>query len=110
MPFEHHKLSEWAIKSIQAYKDLHFGEDNTDYSKDLTETEIKEWLLGRISSNYSEPLTETQINRLSESEVRKIYNNMCACHNLGSITKIKGGDLEIKETDKFCYIMTYSFP
>ena len=70
VPFEHHKLSEWAIKSIQAYKDLHFGEDNTDYSKDLTETEIKEWLLGRISSNYSEPLTETQINRLSESEVR----------------------------------------
>ena len=26
------------------------------------------------------------------------------------ITKIKGGDLGITETDKYCYIMTYSFP
>lgn len=26
------------------------------------------------------------------------------------ITQIKGGDLGIKETDKYCYIMTYSFP
>ena len=26
------------------------------------------------------------------------------------ITKLKGADLEIKETDKFCYVMTYSFP
>lgn len=26
------------------------------------------------------------------------------------ITKIHGSDLEIKDTDKFCYIMTYSFP
>lgn len=110
VPIKHHKISEWAVKSIQAYKDLHFGEDNTDYSKDLTEKEIKKWLLGRISSNYSEPLTETQINRLSEKEVRKIYNNMCACHNLGSITMIKGKDLEIVNTDKYCYIMTYSFP
>jgi len=26
------------------------------------------------------------------------------------ITEIKGGDLDIKETDKYCYILTYSFP
>lgn len=26
------------------------------------------------------------------------------------ITKIKGGDLSIVETDKYCYLMTYSFP
>lgn len=26
------------------------------------------------------------------------------------ITKLKGGDLGIKDTDKFTYIMTYSFP
>lgn len=26
------------------------------------------------------------------------------------ITKTKGGDLGIKDTDKYCYIMTYSFP
>ena len=26
------------------------------------------------------------------------------------ITKVKGGDLGITNTDKFCYILTYSFP
>ena len=35
--FEHWKTCEWAIKSIQAYKDIHFTDDNTDYSKDLTD-------------------------------------------------------------------------
>lgn len=110
VPFEHWKMSEWAIKSIQAYKDLHVADDNKDYSAGMTETEIKAWLLGRISSNYSEPLTEKQIERLSEGETRRIYNNMCATQNLGSITQIKGGDLEITETDKYCYILTYSFP
>ena len=108
--FEHHLLSEWAIKSIQAYKDLHFSEDNTDYSAEYTEAEIKKWLVGRISSNYSDPLSETQINRMKETEARRIYNNMKACKNLGSIMKIKGEDLSITETDKYCYILTYSFP
>ena len=110
VPFEHHVLSEWAIKSIQAYKDLHFGEDETDYSENMTESEVKKWLVGRISSNYADPLTETQINRLSEKEVRKIYNNMKASRNLGSIMKIKGEELGITDTDKYCYALTYSFP
>lgn len=110
VPFTHHKTSEWAVKSIQALKDLHFGDDEIDYSVSLTESEVKKWLVGRISSNYSDPLTETQINRLSEKEVRKIYNNMIASHNLGSITKIKGEELSITETDKYCYVLTYSFP
>ncbi len=32
--FQHWKICEWAVRSIQAYKDLHFKEDNTDYSKE----------------------------------------------------------------------------
>ena len=110
IPFEHWKMSEWAIKSIQAYKDLHAGEDCTDYSAGLTETEIKAWLNGLISSNYSDPLTETQIQRLTESAVRTIYNNMKATQNIGSITALHGADLDIRDTDSYCYIMTYSFP
>lgn len=110
IPFEHYLLSEWAIKSIQAYKDLHFENDNTDYSKDKELSEIKEWLNGRISSDYSTPLTDKQIERLSENETRKIYNNMKACNNLGSISKIKGSELNIVDVDKFTYILTYSFP
>ena len=34
--FEHYKTCEWAVKSIQAYKDAHCKDDNKDYSKDLT--------------------------------------------------------------------------
>ena len=72
IPFEHWKMSEWAVKSIQAYKDLHAGDDDTDYSAGLTETEIKAWLLGRISSNYSEPLTE-MLGYCADDEVGMKY-------------------------------------
>lgn len=32
VPFEHYRTCEWAIPSIQALKDLHFENDDTDYS------------------------------------------------------------------------------
>ena len=110
VPIKHHKISEWAVKSIQAYKDLHYGDDNTDYSEGHNIEEIKQFLLGRISFDYSTPATEKQIDRLSENQARTIFNNMVATNNLGSITSIRGGQLEITDTDKYCYIMTYSFP
>lgn len=110
LPFEHWRISEWAIKSIQAYKDLHFENDCTDYSADKSLDEIKSWLLGRISSDYSNPLTEKQIARKSEKELRLIYNNMKTSNNLGSVTKISPEDLNIVDTDKFNYLLTYSFP
>lgn len=110
IPFEHYRISEWAVKSIQANKDITAPNDNTDYSKDLSTSQIKQWLYNRISSDYNTPMNEQQINRLSEHKVRTIYNNMQATHNLGSITKITATDLNIVDTDKFTYIMTYSFP
>lgn len=110
IPFEHHRLSEWAVKSIQAYKDMHFAHDNTDYSKEMSVEEVKSWLYGKISADYTTPMTEQQINRLSEKQARTIYNNMQASHNLGSITQIKAEDLGIVDTDKYCYLLTYSFP
>lgn len=110
--FEHHLLSEWAVKSIQAYKDLHCTEDNTDYSASLSDLEIVDFLDGRISANYSTPMTRAQIEKHNGGENwrRQVYNNMVASNNLGSIMKIKGGDLNITETDKYCYMLTYSFP
>ena len=105
------KICEWAVKSIQAYKDLHCGDDNTDYSKSLTKENIIDVLhyLG-ISSNYNEPMKLEQIKRLKENQLRNIYNNIVATKNLVNIQKVKGVDLEIRDTDKFEYIMTYSFP
>ena len=108
--FEYYRISEWAVKSIQAYKDLHFADDKKDYSERLTIKELREWLYGRISSDYSTPMTVERINRMTEHKIRTIYNNMTATHNLGSICKISGQDLDIVHTDKYCYLMTYSFP
>lgn len=56
--FEHWKIAEWAVKSIQAYKDMHFPDDNTDYSAEYS----KEWLIDYlfekgISADYNKPMT-----------------------------------------------------
>lgn len=110
IPFENYRISEWSVKSIQAYKDIHATDDSTDYSKDMTLYEVRKWLHGKISSDYNTPMTEQQINRLSDRQARTIYNNMRATHNLGSITGINAEDLAVVDTDKYCYIMTYSFP
>ena len=109
--FEHYKTCEWAVKSIQALKDLHFGEDKKDYSKCLEIGQIREFLYNKgISSNYNEPMNKNQIDRLNEKQARTIYNNIQATHNLVNIQQVKGKDLEIIDKDKYTYIMTYSFP
>lgn len=111
VPFEHWRISEWAYKSIQAYKDLHFGDDDTDYSEGRTIDEVTDFLFSRsISANYNTPLTRKQISHYSEKVRRTIYNNMKATRNLGSICNITADDLGIVESDKYTYIMTYSFP
>jgi DNA (cytosine-5)-methyltransferase 1 len=109
--FEHYKTCEWAVKSIQALKDMHFEDDDTNYSEHLTIDEVKDYLYKKgISSNYDEPMTKEQISRLKENQARTIYNNIQATHNLVNIQQVKGDDLEIKDIDKFDYILTYSFP
>lgn len=109
--FEHWKICEWAVKSIQAYKDLHFGDDNTDYSAAKTQDEVIDYLYNKgISANYNEPMTIDQIKRLDEEKQRVIYNNLIATHNLVSVCNCHASDLEISDTDKYTYIMTYSFP
>lgn len=109
--FESYRICEWAVKSIQAYKDLHFTDDNTDYSAELTKDEVMTYLFKKgISADYNKPMTAEQIKRLGEDKARQIYNNIKATHNLVSVCNILGADLEITDTDKYCYIMTYSFP
>lgn len=111
VPFEHYRTCEWAIKSIQALKDLHFSDDDTDYSAGMSKEELVKILLQLgVSADYSTPLGEEQIKRRSEQELRKIYNNIKASHNLVSVCNAKGEDLGICETEKYDYIMTYSFP
>ena len=111
--FEHWKLVEWAVKSIQAYKDIHFPNDNEDYSmlNNLSYKKLVDILYNcGISQNYNEPMKLEQIKRLGEKQLRTIYNNIQATHNLVNIQQVKGSDLEITNTDKYEYILTYSFP
>lgn len=111
MPFEHYRTCEWAIPSIQALKDLHFESDNTDYAVGMSKAELVEKLYtAGVSADYNVPLTKEQLQRYGESKLRTIYNNIRACHNLVSICNAKGEDLGIKETNKYCYLLTYSFP
>lgn len=109
--FEHWKICEWAINSIQAYKDIHFFNDATDYSLSLSLLEIINYLENKgISKDYNNPMQRKEIERLGENKCRKIYNNIISTHNLVNITQVKGKDLNIVDTDQYQYILTYSFP
>ena len=109
--FEHWRLCEWSVKSIQAYKDAHCKDDDTDYSLNLSDESVYEQLCKwGISANYNEPMTKEQIKRLGTQKQRQIFNNIKATHNLVNIQQVHGDDLGIVDTDKYCYIMTYSFP
>ena len=109
VPFEHWKICEWAVKSIQAYKDMHFGNDKTDYSNGLSDAEITDILFASgISSNYNTPMSREQIARLPNK--KQILNNIIATNNLVSVCNVHGEDLNIVDTNKYTYILTYSFP
>ena len=106
VPFEHWKTCEWAFNSIKSYNAIHI-KDFTDYSKDLTKEQLIAYLDGNISTNYDEPCN---IKKKKEQWLRDCYNNCIATHNLMNIMKVHGKDLEIINTNKYEYIMTYSFP
>ena len=110
VPFEHWKICEWAVKSIQAYKDIHFTNEK-ELDIDATKEQLIECLYKfGISANYNEPMTKEQISRLNEKQLKMIWNNIYQTHNLVNIQQVKGKDLEITDTDKYDYILTYSFP
>lgn len=109
--FEHWKLAEWAVKSIQAYKDMHFPDDNTDYSCGMSFDNVIDYLFERgVSADYNKPMTREQIKRMGKNKCRTVYNNIKATHNLVSVCNVKAKDLQITDTDRFTYLLTYSFP
>lgn len=112
IPFEHWKICEWAVKSIQAYRDIHFFNSYCpsgvlDIPKEYIIKCLYEW---GISSNYNEPMTLEQIKRLKNDDLYNIYENIIVTNNLVNIQQVKAEGLEIVDTDKYDYILTYSFP
>ena len=109
--FEHWRTCEWAIKSIQAYKDIHFQGDHIDYCENMNKTDLVEHLYRvGISSNYNEPMSKEQIARLNEKQLKTIFNNIVAISDMVNIQRVTANELDIVDTDKYEYIMTYSFP
>lgn len=108
IPVESYKTCEWAYNSIVACNAIH-NRDFTDYAKDMTKEQLVSAMNG-ISVNYNEPLTFEQLSKKPLSWLRNAYNNSVANHNLLNIMTVKGSDLGIVDTDKYEYILTYSFP
>ena len=102
------KTCEWAYNSYCSYNAIHI-KDFTDYSQNLSKEELIEKVRG-TSTNYNEPLTDKQLKQKPIEWLRNAYNNIKATHNLINIMEVHGKDLEIVDTDKYEYIMTYSFP
>lgn len=111
IPFEHWKICEWAIKSIDAYKHIHYTDNKYDYSDLMSKEELIDYLYEKgISGNWNEPMKREQIARKKEEELRDIYNNIKTTSNLVNIQQVHANDLNIKERDIYNYVLTYSFP
>ena len=109
--FETYKTSEWEIHSCAAYHQIHMPNDNTNYSQDITDNWIRNLLFKfGISKDGKTPMSKKEIEKKNIEWCRRVYNDFIATHNLGSITNIRGEDLEIVDKDKYCYLLTYSFP
>lgn len=102
--FESYKIAEWSKESIKAYTYIHHYEE----IKNCNDKEINS--LSGISRNYSEPMTKEQINNLKDDEKILLTNCKKITHNLIDISKVKGEDLNIVDTDKYEYVLTFSFP
>lgn len=105
-PFKHYRTCEWAIKSIQALKDLHFKDVNVECNLSKEELVNELFNLG-ISSNYNESMTRKQIERLSLDQLTKIWKNIKETNNMVNIQKATADKLGIVNTD--IYIYAYLF-
>lgn len=109
--FEKYLICEWWVQAFASYKAIHFADDQTDYSEEKTKEELISILheLG-ISNDGKEPMKLEQIRKKPEKWLRETYNNIRATKNIVNIVAAAGSDLKVVDTDKYTYILTYSFP
>ena len=112
--FEHWLICEWAMNSIIAYADLH-REELKNYGIDYTKELDKDTIAGMlekygVSIDYNNPAKLEQLKRVKEDKLRLCLNSIIWEKNLVDISRVKGQDLVIEETEKFTYLLTYSFP
>lgn len=109
--FESHAISEWEVGANASYKAVHNRDANTNYADGMNKEELVEALIKLcISSDGKTPMTRSQISKKNLTWLQETYNCFRNNKNLGSICGIHGNDLQITDTDKYEYIMFYSFP
>ena len=109
--FESWRTCEWDVNAIRQYKAIHCSDDNQDYSYGKTKDQLVELLFkAGISNDGKKPMLKEKIANKSEKWLRDVYNDCCATLNLVDISKVTGDSLQIEDKDKYCYILTYSFP
>ena len=105
--FEHWITSDWEVNAVASYNAIHI-KDYTDYSKTLTPEWLAKYLYNiGVSTDGKNPMTLQQIERKGEKWLRETYSNFIATNNIGSVVNAHGSDLEIEETDKYTYLLTY---
>lgn len=112
--YEHWKLCEWAIPSIIAYASAHRNElewYGQNFCGDLTKEQIANQLFEYgVSADYNKPATLEQLKRMPEEKLRLCFNSIQWANNLVDISRVKGQELNINDTENFTYLLTYSFP
>lgn len=103
-------IVEWQVNSIQAYNDIHVRKYD-DWTQGITKEELAYRLneLG-VSLDYNQPAKLETLLRKGEEWLRNVYNNIINTNNKVNIMSVKASHLNIVDTDKYDYIMTYSFP
>ena len=101
-------ISEWNIKSILAYDELHHGLKSTfdGYEKLLDKKEkMLDFLSGyTLSNDGSKPYPHSKIEKMDVEEIRDLYISIIRSNNLGSVKDIKGDELPKAN------LLTWSFP
>ena len=108
--FQHYKICEWAVNSIIAYASLHrneLEEYGNNFCGDLTKEQIASELFSMgVSIDYNQPAKLDQLKRMSEDKLRLCFNSIMWSNNLVDISRVKGNDLHIEDTENFTYLLT----
>lgn len=110
VPFQRLMISEWAIPSILAYKDLHCPDDNTVLANESRYDDVLRVLAGGISRDYKTPLTEEQLRRMPKKKILDVANAAYATRNSLSICDMVTLNPVFAKWHERTYVMTYSFP
>ena len=109
--FESWRTCEWDVNAIKQYKAIHCNNDKQDYSNGKTKEQLVDILFqAGISVDGKTPMPKEKIANKNEKWLREVYNNCCATLNLVDISRVTGENLQIENSDQYCYILTYSFP